>query len=195
MLWGVFDVLPIEIYGRWDKGIVMDKYKKSCTYLGDDQNGYPQFSNEYTQLGHLIYSMKYNGHDDTSDQIAHLIADDVRKWIETVDINVLVSVTPSVDRTFQPVFQIVESLAHELKLPFSNNVLVKTDHSSVKNIEKERRNLSGLIAQKIAAKRHCNVLLVDDFYSTGSTANECVSVLKSDQSVDKVYFLAMVKTK
>lgn len=45
------------------------------------------------------------------------------------------------------------------------------------------------------AKRKCNILLVDDFFTTGETANECVSVLKSDPLVDKVYYMAIAKTK
>ena len=38
-------------------------------------------------------------------------------------------------------------------------------------------------------------LLIDDFFSTGETATECVRVLKEDELIDKVYYLAIAKTK
>ncbi len=45
------------------------------------------------------------------------------------------------------------------------------------------------------AKRKCSILLIDDIYNTGSTANECTKVLKSDPLIDKVYYLAIGKTR
>ena len=55
--------------------------------------------------------------------------------------------------------------------------------------------LKGAIVQKLMAKRTCNILLVDDFYSSGATARECVSVLRRDEQIKNIYYLAIAKTK
>ncbi len=60
---------------------------------------------------------------------------------------------------------------------------------------KDNKQLQGTIRKLKDAKYKCNILLLDDFYSTGETAAECVRVLKSDPLIDKVYFLAIAKTK
>ena len=60
---------------------------------------------------------------------------------------------------------------------------------------KDAKNLKGSIFKMKNAKRKCNILLVDDFFSTGETATECVSVLKTDPMIEYVYYLAIAKTK
>ena len=60
---------------------------------------------------------------------------------------------------------------------------------------KDAKTVKGTIVKLKPALRPCNILLVDDIYSTGETANECVSVLKEDPLVKKVYYLAIAKTK
>lgn len=45
------------------------------------------------------------------------------------------------------------------------------------------------------AKRKCNILLIDDLFSTGATLNECAKALKTDELVDNIYVLALTKTR
>ena len=60
---------------------------------------------------------------------------------------------------------------------------------------KDKKEISGTIIQLKPAKRKCNILLIDDFYSTGETAAECVNVLKKDILIDKVFYFSIAKTK
>ena len=53
------------------------------------------------------------------------------------------------------------------------------------------KKLKGSIVQKLMAKRMCNILL----YSSGATARECVSVLRRDEQIKNIYYLAIAKTK
>lgn len=60
---------------------------------------------------------------------------------------------------------------------------------------KDKKEISGTIIQLKPAKRKCNILLIDDLYSTGETASECVNVLKKDILIDKVFYFSIAKTK
>ena len=71
-----------------------------------------------------------------------------------------------------------EVLASRLNLHYAEDVLRKTSDSPVKNISKDKRDVRETIVKLKLAKRPCNVLLIDDFYSSGTTANACVRVLR-----------------
>ena len=90
---------------------------------------------------------------------------------------------------------IAEVLASKLGIYYSEDVLIKNDGTPAKAMPKNAKYLKGSILKLKNAKRKCNILLIDDFYSTGETANECVAVLKTDPMIDKVYYLAIAKTK
>ena len=186
---------PILLKGIWDDGYALDYYISKSVCLGEDAFGHLYFDNTYTDIGKLLYSMKYNGHNDTSAEIITTCGDFVRSWIENKEIDIILPVPPSIQREFQPVFIIAQLLAEYLDIPYSDDVLVKTTDIVTKNIPKAERRLANTGEQLKPAKRKCNILLVDDFYSTGNTATECVSVLKEDIFIDKVYYLAIVKTK
>lgn len=186
---------PIPVSGLWDDGVVVDKYNESSVYLGEDVFGYPQFRNTYTPTGKLLHAMKYNGHYNTSDEIVNICLGELEEWFLSKKIDAVLPAPPTAERLEQPVYMIAETLAFRLGIPYSDEVLVKTDRRLVKNMPKEGRSLKGSIEKRRNAKRKCNILLVDDFYSTGETANECVAVLKSDPLIEKVYYLAIAKTK
>lgn len=185
----------ISVTGAWDDGVILDQYKESCTYIGEDAFGHAQFHSVYTPLGKLLHAMKYNGHFDTSEEIANICIETLGSWLTDKKIDIILPTPPSHSRLAQPVYMIAEMLASKLDIPYSDEILFKTDKTPVKNLPKEARNLKGAIVKLKEAKRQCNILLVDDFFTTGETANECVSVLKSDPLVDKVYYIAIAKTK
>lgn len=187
------EVIPVS--GLWDDGVVIDKYNESSVYLGEDAFGYPQFRNTYTPIGKLLHAMKYNGHYNTSEEIVDICVARLSDWFSSKKIDVVLPAPPTTERVEQPVYMIAETLASRLGLPYSDKVLVKTDRRAAKNMPKGEKILTGSIAKRKDAKRKCNILLVDDFYSTGETANECVSVLKSDPLIECVYYLSIAKTK
>ncbi len=139
--------------------------------------------------------MKYNGHFDTSAEIANSCISFLKEWLSDKKIDMILPVPPTSDRAAQPVYLIAEAIAENLCIPYSDDVLEKTTNTPSKNMAKNRKQLKGSIRKRKDAKRRCGILLIDDFYSTGSTANECVSVLKDDDLIDRVYYLAIAKTK
>ena len=185
----------VKVNGLWDDGLVLDNYTKSSKYIGEDSFGNPRFDSVYTEIGNLLHAMKYNGHYNTGEAIIDMCAAEVMKWTENKHIDIIIPVPPTNLRIIQPTFEIAECLAEKLSLPYNDSVLEKIDNRQSKNMGRDNKDLKGTIVQVKPAKRECNILLIDDFYSTGETANECVSVLKRDSLVNKIYYLAIVKTK
>lgn len=185
----------IRVFGSWDEGFVLDKYVAHSEYVGEDAFGHPQFNNTYTELGRLLHMMKYNGHVDTSQEIAELASEFVLNWLSDKNIDTIIPVPPTVVRDTQPVFLICAAISELLGKPYTTDVLSKTSVVQAKNLSREYKDLSGTIKKLLAAKRPCNILLVDDIYSTGQTANACVSVLKTDPLINNIYYLGIAKTK
>lgn len=192
---GVHVISAIKVNGLWDEGYVLSEHTISSKYIGEDPFGRPQFDKEYTELGKLLYSMKYNGHIDTSDQIVALSSEFVLGWLRDKEIGAVIPSPATKDRVVQPVYVIAEKIAKLLGTYYSEGVLSKMTQELTKDIPKEERQLQGTIRQNLPAKKPCNVLLIDDLYSSGQTANECVRVLREDKNICKVYFLAITKTK
>lgn len=186
---------PIRLNGNWKEGYALDVYVLSSTYIGEDAFGIKHFDNKYTEIGTLLHNMKYNGHIDTSNEILKSSIPFLDKWLSDKTIDAIIPVHPTKDRDIQPIFVIAETIANHYKIPFSSEVLVNMSPVSSKNMDKNNKDLSGQIIQELPAKRHCNLLLVDDLYTTGETASECVKILKQDQLIDEIYLLTIVKTK
>lgn len=179
---------PVRIAGSWREGYALCVYTTKSVYIEDDPFGNPVFDTEYSEIGKLLHDMKYNGHYDTSARIAHICKDFLRDWLSDKSIDVVLPVPPSRERNTQPVFLVAEAIASVLDVPYTNKVLSKISTQEAKAIPPDERNLSGMIKMLSPAKRACNILLVDDLFQTGTTANECVSVLKKDKLIKDIYF-------
>lgn len=74
--------MPIKLFGPWNDGYALDQYTVSSEYIGDDSFGRPQFINTYSEVGKLLHSMKYNGHYDTSEEIAEKCKSFLDEWLK-----------------------------------------------------------------------------------------------------------------
>ena len=187
--------MPIRLQGKWTEGYALDYHVKSSTFLGQDAFGNDRFDTVRTEVGELLYRMKYNGHQDTTNEILKLAKPFLNEWLRQKNIDCVIPVPPSNRRDFQPVFLLAEAIANQYHIFYVPNVLEKISNSQSKNMSRENKSIAGTIELRKKANCACNILLVDDLYSTGATAMECTRVLQADPLIKNVYFLAITKTK
>lgn len=185
----------IKVNGLWDEGFIVDMYVENSEYIGNDVFDHPQFNTTYTAIGTLLHSLKYNGHLDTSEFIAEMCVEFLARWLSDKKVDIILPVPPTIERISQPVYMIAKAISTKIHIPYAEGILKKNSNTPAKNIDKSSRDMHGSIIKSKPAMRKCNILLIDDLYSTGSTANECVAVLKEDPLIAKVYYLAIAKTK
>jgi predicted amidophosphoribosyltransferase len=104
----------------------------------------------------------------------------------------------STQRAVQPVNSIALKLAKKLKKPYSDSAIRKTKKTgSLKNIidpEQRREVLEGAFKGDKAQLDGKRVLLVDDLYRSGATAN-AVTLALIAAGASRVYFLAATRTR
>jgi predicted amidophosphoribosyltransferase len=85
-------ISPIKLEGNWTDGYALDKHLISSEYIGEDAFGHKQFRNTYTEIGLLLYKMKYNGHYDTSEEIRDLAIPFLNEWLKDKRIDIILPV-------------------------------------------------------------------------------------------------------
>ena len=181
---------PIKLIGNWTEGYALDKHTLSSEYLGEDAFGHKQFNTIHTEIGELLYQLKYNHRHDTSEAILEHAKPFLNNWLKEKTIDIVLPVPPTKRRAIQPIYIIAKTIAKHYHIPYSDEVLEKTNEGQAKDGE----NAKGNIKLLKNPKRNCNILLIDDLFSTGNTLIECVRVLKTDKLVNDIYVLTITKT-
>ncbi|NLD92736.1 MAG: ComF family protein [Fibrobacter sp.] len=190
--------MTIELTGNWETGFALDYHTIRSIPVGIDDYGHTKFETTRTEIGELVYQLKYKNDDGA----VMLIVNKIKQAIKGIEIfNYLVPIPPSnKGRQNQPVLLVVDALSKEYKIPVIMDALVKnTNASQIKNVEdtNERLNaLQGFMSYNpkynISDK---SILLVDDLYDTGSTLKVATELLYSIAKVKKVCVLTLTKTK
>jgi competence protein ComFC len=68
------EIHPRALHGPWDKGFALDVHTVSSTYLGDDQYGHPRFDTKRSEIGELLYRLKYKRDQTTVAPIVEAVA-------------------------------------------------------------------------------------------------------------------------
>lgn len=182
--------------GRWRKGYAFDLHTLASTYLGPDAYGHDQFENERSEMGKLLYQLKYRGDRGAIGKIIDLL-----KGIRGIDkFDFLMPVPPSKERAFQPVEAIVEALGAQRGVPVLIGYLKKQRFGAeLKNVDThEQREKALKETIKIASTKNISgksILLIDDLYRSGATLNACCAVLEEQARVDSICVLTMTKTR
>lgn len=183
---------PVRIYGTWDEGIVLDNHMLKSVFLGYDEKGKEIFENTRTELGELIYKFKYQHKKNSLEKIITLIRDILDKWNIKEKIDIIIPVPPSnKKRKYQPVFEIANAIAEYLEKENRTDIIFKENDIQAK----DGNNINGTIKQYKKLDKICNVLVIDDLYSTGQTLNEVCKVRREDINIKNIYCLVMTKTK
>jgi len=93
--------MAIELIGNGKKGFALDLHTKSSEYLGVDEFGRDRFDTKRTEIGELVYKLKYSADMSSVSKLVGCIQQNIR-GLEKLDY--LVPVPPSKPRAAQPVF-------------------------------------------------------------------------------------------
>ena len=183
--------------GNWKTGFAYDLHTLSSEYLGQDEYGHDRYNNTRSEMGELVYQLKYR-HDET---VVGKIVDLLQKINGLEKMEAIIPIPPSnKNRTNQPVFSIASELGKRLKTLVYLDFLAKTDGAiELKGINEQDKRAEHLESTMYIANNYNligkKVLLIDDLYRSGSTLTLATNLLYHNVKVEDVYVLTMTKTR
>jgi competence protein ComFC len=168
----------------------------SSVHLGINEQGHDVFDKKRSELGELLYRLKYRADASAAREIAATAADFVRPSVRKFDL--IVPVPPSAARAVQPVSLIARGLGSLLGLPVADCVGTSRTASELKGVmDAERRVelLSGLHVVDAERSTGRHILLVDDLYRSGSTMNAVTDALLGPGNAASVRVLAITRAR
>ena len=189
---------PVELQGAWRRGWALDLHTTSSAFLGYDEYGHARYDTTRSPLGELLYQLKYRG-QQTAGQVATVMAEFLNDKPDTLArIEVIVPIPPSTARAVQPVVTIADELGKKLNKAVGADVIRKVRETpGLKDIhdpEERRELLDGAFEADRARVNGKGVLLVDDLYRSGATAN-AVTLALLGAGASRVYLLAATRTR
>jgi len=194
----VASVKPTRIPGRWREGFALDYHTVSSTYLGDDEYGTPRFETKRSELGELLYQLKYRSDTSAVAAMVDAAADFLAQWKPGVEIVVPVPPTRH-DRKLQPVLVLASALCGRLGIPLAGDCITRTKEvPELKNVydyDERLRLISDAYAVDASQASGRRVLLFDDLYRSGATMNTIAALLLDRGGAAEVFALAMTRTR
>ena len=171
---------PRKIYGSWSDGYVLDLHSTGSTYIGDNEFGHPQFETHRTEIGELLFRLKYRSDETAEAELVETAAAFVREW--GVQPSIIVPIPPTrTYRKLQPVARLADGLGAKLKIPTVPDAIRKQKQfAELKNVydaEERRKLLEGAFDVNSSRVKGHRVLLVDDLYRSGATMNAIAEVV------------------
>lgn len=190
---------PKKIAGRWSDGYSLDVHTESSEYLGDNQFGIAQFERRRSELGELVYRLKYNSDKSALAPIVETAAAFLAGWKDATGIELIIPVPPSKPRPFQPVLEIAKGLSAKLGIPCDHEAVKKvretTELKTVYGYDERLKVLAGAHAIDGARVAGKTILLVDDLFRSGATMNAIAAQLLDEGKASKVLALTITRTR
>jgi predicted amidophosphoribosyltransferase len=189
---------PKKISGRWDGGYALDYHTVSSNLIGHDEFGHPQFDTTRTEMGELLYRLKFGNDQSVIRDIVATAADFVRSK-KTWSIDLVIAVPPSSTRNYQPVIVLAEKLAKSLGVEYCKDCVKKIKSTpQLKNVfgaEERKKLLAGVFQADRSRIQGKSILLFDDLFRSGATMNEVASLLKKSGRAKHIYAFALTRTR
>jgi competence protein ComFC len=191
------EINPSRIPGGWSMGFTLDVHTTSSELIGHDEYGHPQFASKRSELGELLYRLKFRPDKRVIPQIAEVVGTFAESYLPQVDL--IVSVPPSTPRKEQPVILLARAIGERIKIPvFEDCVWKVRETSQLKNIfdfDERSQLLEGAFETDRFVVKGKTVLLFDDLYRSGATLNAVTSLLYDQGGAKDVVALTLTRTR
>lgn len=186
----------IRLQGPWKAGFALDLHTIASTHLGVDELGRDQFKNRRTELGQLLYELKYQGRIAAVGPIVNKILERFKGFER---LHLIVPVPPSNrHRPVNAVLEIAKELGRRTGVPVGADVLTSDMTAQLKNISdaSQRRRLlkDALRVSEEYDLEGKNILLLDDLYRSGATLSAATELLYA-RGAGAVAVLTITKTR
>jgi predicted amidophosphoribosyltransferase len=192
----VTKINPQRIYGNFVSGVALDLHTLSSTYLGVNESGHEVYDTVRSEVGELLYRLKYRADQAAGLEIARVASEFIIR--QKFKFGLLVPVPPSAARALQPVIFVANAIGASVPLPVANCITTTRATEQLKGVtDKERRKelLKGLHAVDAKQTRGKDILLFDDLFRSGSTLNAITDLLMGDGKTASVRVLTITKTR
>ena len=106
----MIETSPKPIRGEWTSGYALDFHTLSSEYIGDNEYGRPQFDTKHSDMGKLLYRLKYK----SDKSVLKIIVDTVTEFLgsRAWPVDLIIPVPPSrMGRSFQPVTAVAKGIS------------------------------------------------------------------------------------
>jgi predicted amidophosphoribosyltransferase len=187
---------PQKIIGRWQSGIALDLHTLSSTYLGVNEFGHEVYDTTRSEIGELLYRLKYRGDMAAAQEIIDTAATYLAPHRGKIDV--IVPVPPSGARAVQPVITLATGISAKLGIPVADCITTTQPAMALKGVldpDKRKELLDGLHAVDVAQTRGKQILLFDDLFRSGATMNAITDLLTTAGKAVAVRALTITRTR
>ena len=129
----------------------------------------------------LLINYKFNDASYLADTFAYLIKNNKKIYDILKTYDIILSVQKNKKREIERGYNQTELIVRKLGLKYENNCLIKVKNikpQSQNDVEKRKTEIKDVFKiQRIEKIKNKKVLILDDIYTTGSTANECIKTV------------------
>lgn len=189
-------VLVYPLQGNWHVGAAFDLHTLSSTYLGPNEFGHDTFDNTRSEMGQLVYDLKYKSDPTKIAKIINLLS--VFEGLERYDLFVPIPQTNKA-RPIDPVAMIASALGENRGVPVVLGNLVNNGSAELKAVSDplQRHALlkAALHLNDPATFEGKEIILIDDLYRSGSTLRAATDLLYKLGRAKVVSVVTMTKTR
>lgn len=146
-------------------------------------------------IRNLLINYKFNDASYLANSFAYLIKNNKKIYSILKSYDIIIPVPLHKKRMNERGYNQTELISKKLEIPIETKCLIKTKNikpQSTKTAKQRQIDIKNVFAiQNVDKIKNKKILLLDDIYTTGSTANECIKTLR--KATNKIGFLAIAK--